>query len=75
MKQELSDLKDGFMTIRKLELGKEFLRLYELLLRRIDFQYNDFMSIYQELIRIYYNGEVETLSDVKKYTKIGSSRL
>lgn len=68
--EELTDIKNYYEKIKKSAIGKKFLKLYELGLREIEFHFLELMEAYKKIVQIYYNDELKTINDMKKYTKI-----
>ncbi len=51
------------------KIGNELLHIL-LSYEKRDYVFLELIDVYKEFIRIYYNYEIKTLSDIKKYTKI-----
>ena len=65
----LLDIKDRFWLIKNDVLGKEFFDLLNANLKG-DYHIIELFDAYKSVVKTYYNDDVKTLGDVKKYTKI-----
>ena len=68
--KEIMDIKDYYRTVKFFSLGRELLKLFELCLSGDEYRFLDFINAYRGLIKIYYSDELNTIGDMKKYTKI-----
>jgi hypothetical protein len=59
-----------FQKIKCFSIGKEFLKLIELCLNEEEYRFLDLVDVYCEIVKIYYNDELKTIEDAKKYIKI-----
>ena len=69
-RKELRDIVDYYKQIKNFPMGRELLKLMEMNLEGYETRFLELMEAYREIVKIYYNDEVKTLEDVKKYTKI-----
>ena len=69
-KKELRDIMDYYKGIKNFPMGRELLKLMEMNLEGYEPRFLEFMEAYREIVKIYYNDEVKTVEDAKKYTKI-----
>lgn len=65
----LIDLREGYWSLKSNTVGRNLLQLLKSNLNG-DYQLIELLSSYKEVIKSYYNYDIKTLGDIKKYTKI-----
>ena len=64
------EINNEYRSIKDKQIGRDFLYLLKMNLKGEEYKFKEFMLAYQEIIRINYKYDIETISDMKKYTKI-----
>lgn len=66
----IEDIEKKYQDIKGKFIGREFLSLLKENVEGKEYMFLELLLAYIELIKAYYGYEVETLGDIKKYTKI-----
>lgn len=65
----VSELRENYWCLKGSTIGRELLYLIESNIKG-DFHLIELIEAYKEIVRIYYNYDIETVSDIKNYTKL-----
>ena len=65
----LRDIDDSYRILHGNNIGREILSIYRSYIKR-EYRVLEFLDAYEKFIKINYNYDIKTLSDMKKYTKI-----
>ena len=68
LKNDLANLEKVYQSIHDSNVGKEFLEVLEANLRQ-NYNYLNFMLSFQNVVKKYFDDDIETIGDIKKYNK------